>query len=187
MSRRVWLAAAAVGAAMLAFGSVQSTGALWSDSETVAGATIRTGSLSLSTGGGAGTAFTFDALTKNPVAVGQAVQAPLTITNTGTTALRFRLTAAGPSVTTPAGAAVTVSLQGATVTGPAACTAATAMGTAFPTFSSSAATTTVEGTPHTLAAGASQTWCIRTTLTTAPSSPSVTYRHVFSFGADQAE
>jgi hypothetical protein len=187
LSRRVRLAAAAVGAAMLAFGSVHSTGALWNDSVTVAGATVTAGSLSLATGSGAGTAFTFDALKKDPVTVGQIVQAPLIITNTGTTSLKFQLVNAGPKVVAPAGAAVTVSLQGAVLTGSTVCDGTTAMGSAFPNVSASAAATVVAGIPHTLSAGESQTWCVRSILTAAPSAPSVTYRHDFSFTAVQAE
>ncbi|AMY17930.1 MULTISPECIES: hypothetical protein [Nocardiaceae] len=189
MSRRVWTAAALTAAAGLTFASVQTTGALWRDSEAVPGSTIRAGSLSLSAGAGSGSTYTFAALAKNPVVADQAVQAPLTITNTGTAPLRFRLTNGGPAVTgtTSAGTTggVTVSLAGAVVTGAAACTPTTGMGSAFPTFTATAPTQAVAGVWQRLDRGASQTWCIRTTLTAAPTTGSVTYQHRFSFAVEQ--
>lgn len=186
MSRRVWTAAAVLAAAGLTFASVQTTGALWRDSEAVAGSTLRAGSLGLSTGAGSGSTYTFTALAKNPVLVNQAVQAPLTITNTGTAPLRFRLTNGGPTVTSAGTTGgVTVSLAGAVVTDAAACTVATGMGSAFPTFTATAPTQGVVGIWQRLDRGASQTWCIRTTLTAAPTTASVTYQHRFAFAVEQ--
>ncbi|MBY6435833.1 hypothetical protein HQ602_05505 [Rhodococcus kroppenstedtii] len=186
MSRRVWTAAALTATAGLTFASVQTTGALWRDSEAVPGSTIRVGSLSLSTGAGSGSTYTFAALAKNPVVVEQAEQAPLTITNTGTAPLRFRLTNGGPAVTSAGTTGgVTVSLAGAVVSGAAACTATTGMGSAFPTFTATAPTQAVAGVWQRLDRGASQTWCIRTTLTAAPTTGSVTYQHRFSFAVEQ--
>ncbi|MDQ1179082.1 hypothetical protein [Rhodococcus sp. SORGH_AS_0301] len=184
MPRKVWLGAAVVGAAALVFGSVQSTGALWRDDVTVAGATVRTGTLSLATGSPSGSDYVFSELTKNPVALNEAVQAPLVITNTGDTPLRFRLSAAGPAVST-ANAAATVSLAGAVLSSGATCSATTPMGTAFGTFTTSAPTTAVAPLWQSLAKGASQTWCIRTTLTQVTSTSAVAYTHRFAFAVEQ--
>ncbi|KIQ17023.1 hypothetical protein RU01_12290 [Rhodococcus sp. MEB064] len=174
---------AVVGAATLVFGSVQSTGALWRDQETVAGATVTAGTISLSTGSPDGTNYTFGALKKDPVALNEFVQAPLVITNTGDTPLRFRLASAGPVVSTT-GAGATVSLSGGVITD-GVCTSTTVLGSAFTTFSSSAPSTVATSPWQALPKGGTQTWCIRTVLTQVTSTSAVAYTHRFSFAVEQ--
>ncbi|MBM7415960.1 MULTISPECIES: hypothetical protein [Nocardiaceae] len=176
-SKVVLGAAAVVAAAALVGGSVQATGALWSDREQITSSSVTTGFLDLAPGTrSSGSVFTFAALQKSPVAVDQSVSALLVITNSGTSPLRFRLDSAGPTVSTP-GATVQVALSASVSpscgSGPSA----------FPAFTASSATTTAVGAPwQALAVDATTTWCVTTVLKSVIGAPSATYQHRFSFG-----
>lgn len=182
-TKRVWIGSAAAAVAVLIFGSVQTTDALWKDSAVSANQTVTAGRLALSSGSGAGPGYTFDALTGSLGLVGDFVQKPLTIVNTGTADLEYKLSAAGLSVS--AGPSVTVGLTGTVVSGAAACTATgTPVGTpAFTPFQTSATSMPVTSAPRSLLIGASEVWCIRSTLLAASTTASSTYTHLFSFGA----
>ncbi len=59
------------------------------------------------------------------------------------------------------------------------------MGTAFPTVTASTPSQAIAGSWQRLERGAVQTWCVRTTLTAAPTTGSVTYQHRFGFAVEQ--
>jgi hypothetical protein len=178
---RLLIAALVTVVVALSLAAVRSTGALWSGSAATGATTATTGQLKLVAGGGAGSTYQFPALTGSAILPGAQTQAPLVITNGGTTPLRYRLTAAGPEVSL--GPAVTVVLSGA-VGG--TCTAGPLTGTtAFPTTTTSASTTAIAGGWRSLVRGASDTWCIRTVLQSVSGAGSSTYSHLFTFATEQ--
>ncbi|WP_305094043.1 hypothetical protein [Prescottella sp. R16] len=69
--------------------SAQQTGALWSDTETLPGATITAGTLDIGVGAGS---FTLGSFGQTGLAVGGYSQTPLTVKNTGDVPTRYRLT-----------------------------------------------------------------------------------------------
>lgn len=165
----------------LSLAAVRSTDALWSDRATATSTTATTGQLKLVAGGGTGSTYQFPGLAGTGQLPGQQSQAPLVITNGGTTPLRYRLTAAGPQITS--GSAVTVTLSGA-VGG--TCTTGPLSGTsAFTTVDASAAGTAVVGGWRSLAKNASETWCIRSALKAVSGTGSSTYSILFTFGTEQ--
>ncbi|ATD71615.1 MULTISPECIES: hypothetical protein [Gordonia] len=180
--RGVLYAALAILVAVLLFGSVRTTGALWAEQADVSDTDITTGTIGLAPGTGGGSSFTFPALNGTNVIPGQAQQAVLTITNAGSTPLRFRLASAGPSVSTP-GATVTVNLSGAP--------GASCPGTGTPlTGAFTAQDTSSPGTGFTspwtpLAKSASTSWCVRAELVSVTGTQPATFTINFSFAAEQ--
>lgn len=162
--------------------SVRSTGAYWSEATTSTPGQITAGRLSLSTGAGANNTYTFPELTGTALLPNQFRQAPLAIVNTGTTALRYRLTPAGPQTATQS--TVKVTLAGA-VGG--TCTGSSGLGPtpAFTTLTAVAAPVAVTSNFRSLAPGSQETWCIRSTFVEVTGVQPATYTHVFSFRAEQ--
>ncbi|ASR04175.1 hypothetical protein RVF83_22555 [Gordonia rubripertincta] len=179
--RGILLAALAIVVAVLFFGSVRTTGALWAERRDVSSSNITTGTLGLAPGAGGGS-FTFPALNGSNVVPGQAQQAVLHVTNTGSTPLRFRLATAGPSVSTP-GATVTVNLSGAPASNcPGTGTPLTG---AFTAQDSSAPGTVFTSPWSPLAVGAVTSWCIRATLVSVTGAQPATFTITFGFAAEQ--
>ncbi|MDV7100249.1 hypothetical protein R4227_08915 [Gordonia amicalis] len=180
--RGIFLTALAILVAVLVFGSVRTTGALWAEQADGSDTDITTGTIGLAPGAGGGSSFTFPALNGTNVIPGQAQQAVLTITNAGSTPLRFRLASAGPSVSTP-GATVTVNLSGAPASScPGTGTPLTAAFTAQNTSSPG----TVFTSPWTpLAKSASTSWCIRAVLVSVTGTQPATFTITFDFAAEQ--
>lgn len=183
MSGRARLLTAALVAVVIALSlaAVRSTGALWSGSAATGATTATTGRLTLVAGGGSGSTYEFPGLAGSGILPGSQTQAPLTISNGGTTPLRYRLTAAGPQVSSGPGVTVVLSgaVGGACGTGPLGST------TAFPTVTTSASTTAAVGAWRSLARGASETWCIRSQLQSVAGAGSSTYSILFTFGTEQ--
>ena len=175
--------------AVLIFGSVQTTGALWRDQTDMGSdTTVHTGSLSLRPGSASGSSFEFAALSGTGLAPGDARQAELEITNTGTPPLKFTLATAGPTV--EGSGVVTVRLSGAKGSCPAA--EATDLSGAFKAANTSTATQTFvppppapPPPPQQLEPAESTTWCIRAKLVSVTGAPSATFRITFNFAADQ--
>ena len=189
-TKHVVIASAVAAVAVLAFGSVQTTGALWRDSEVRPAGVVTAATFSLAPGAGTDPNFTFAALAKPNITVGDFVQKPLTIVNTGTArnGLTYFLSKAGPSVS--AGPGVTVTLSGTVVPATSSCTDTnTPTGAAaFTPFDTASAATAATSSPRTLALGASEIWCIRSTLKAiAPVTPPAqsTFTISFAFRADQ--
>ncbi|MGO3328172.1 hypothetical protein [Gordonia sp. (in: high G+C Gram-positive bacteria)] len=179
----VLLAAAGVLVAVLIFGSVQTTGALWRDQTDMGSdTTVHTGSLSLRPGSGSGSSFEFAALSGQNLAPGDARQAELVISNAGTTPLEFALATAGPTV--EGTGVVKVRLSGARGSCPA--TAATDLSGAFVADDTTAVTHSFNSPPpQRLNPAESTTWCIRAKLVAISDAPSATFRIRFNFDADQ--
>ncbi|MCK8616409.1 hypothetical protein [Gordonia sp. C13] len=180
--RGVLFAALAIGVVVLLFGSVQTTLALWTAQADGPASDITTGTIGLAPGSGGGSSFTFPALNGTNVVPGQPQQAVLTINNTGSAPLRFRLASAGPAVST-SGATVTVNLSGAP--------ASTCPGTGTPlTGAFNAQNTSSPGTTFTsswtpLAKGATTSWCIRAELVSVTGTQPATFTIGFDFTAEQ--
>src|SRR5688572_30298146 len=89
MKSRLWLTL--VGTVVLvAMTTMSTTGAFWSDEAVVDAGTLPTGSLVLLAGGDP-EAYVFDALNAVNLAPGQSVRAPLTISNGGSTDMKYGL------------------------------------------------------------------------------------------------
>ncbi|AIY03644.1 hypothetical protein ART_4045 [Arthrobacter sp. PAMC 25486] len=101
--RKILLAAMAAAVLAVLFASAQGTAALWRAEGTLKPGSITTGSLSLAVGDGTSTSedFAFEDLNTSTLAPGGFVQAPLTISNTGTTALGYSLAGATSATTAP--------------------------------------------------------------------------------------
>ncbi|WP_448221552.1 hypothetical protein [Gordonia iterans] len=186
--QRVFLAALGVLVVALILGSVRTTGALWADQADGPVDDITTGTFGLSAGDGSDQTFTFADLAKENMADGDRVSKPLTLVNTGSTPLRFRLSSAGPTQIDPGTATVTMNLAG--TTGGACPESGAGTGTAV----FDAADTTSPGqtfvTPggwHALAQGAEVTWCITAMLvgTSGGGSDQITFKLLFHFDAQQ--
>ncbi|CAM3177391.1 hypothetical protein DFJ75_0981 [Williamsia muralis] len=173
----------------LSVAAVRSTGALWSDRATTGAATLNTGQLKLVAGTGSGTTYQFQALNGSGILTGQPIQAPLAITNSGSTPLRYKLNAAGPQVTTT-GHSVSVSLSGTVLPTGGSCGAGTMPGAAaFTAFTAGSSSQAATSSWRSLAKGATETWCIRSTLLTVngTGSPnfSTSFTVLFTFGSEQ--
>ncbi|SNT01660.1 hypothetical protein [Rhodococcoides kyotonense] len=185
----LWCAVAAAAVAAVAFGSVQSTGALWRAQTTAPGGTVAAGTFSLTARSGAdakSSSYVFANLkSSTPLLQNQFVQKPLVLENSGTTPMTVQVSSI--AVQLQSGAAVTVHLDGTVVASQAACT-----DTGTPTGTSAFSVDVTTGTPAALSGaatrlepGATQILCVRSTLKTVPAVQS-TYTHVFSFLAKQA-
>lgn len=95
MRKKVWGAIAVAVAAVAVFASSQQSLALWSDSASASGGTATAASVNLTVGTSAGTsaAYTLANLTTatTPVVPGNTVQAPLTVKNSGSDPLQWRM------------------------------------------------------------------------------------------------
>lgn len=179
---RYWAFAAAA-VVVVIFGSLQATGALWSDEEVIKGGTITSGTLDIRVGE-AGTevnGFTIAGLGSVNFRPNGFAQAPLSIRNSGSTPFLFRLqstTVSGP---------IPFTLTASTVAGTANCPATGAPTGPTVLYSGIAAGAQVPVAPaaRPLAPGANEVWCFRlTTSDQPPQSASSTV--TFSFRADQA-
>ncbi|OZG27104.1 hypothetical protein BH683_022045 [Williamsia sp. 1138] len=171
--------------AALSLAAVRSTDALWTDSASTDSATVITGQLKLVAGSGSGSIYQFAGLNGAGILPGDQRQAPLAITNGGSTPLRYRLNAAGPQVSTP-GSGVTLSLSGTVMAVGSTCGTGTLPGAAaFTTFTTSASGTAASSPWRSLAEGATETWCMRSTLQSVTGTGSATYTVLFAFGSEQ--
>ena len=100
MKNRLWLTFVG-GMVLVMLTSMSTTGALWRDEATVDAGAVTTGSLVLLVGGQP-EPYTFDALTTGNLTPGQAVRAPLTVSNGGTTDMTFGLTSVIATAVSPA-------------------------------------------------------------------------------------
>ncbi|MCF8589975.1 hypothetical protein [Gordonia liuliyuniae] len=181
-TRKVLLAAAGILVAVLIFGSVRTTGALWRDQQDGGSETqFHTGALELSPGTSSGSSFTFLALNGENLAPGDARQAELDVTNTGTTPLEFALDTAGPTV--QGSGVVTVRLSGAQGACPGAAT--TDLSGAFIAKDTAAASVGFNSSSRRLAPDETTTWCIRAKLVSVSGVASATFTITFHFAADQ--
>lgn len=104
MRQRLWLALA--GTVVLAIVAMTgTTGALWSEEASVDAGTVRTGNLELLAGGEPENYLMTD-LSSGNLAPGDAVHAPLAISNSGTTDLTYQLVGVAATGSTPAGDAL---------------------------------------------------------------------------------
>lgn len=166
--RKILLSALAAAVLVVLFASAQGTAALWRVEGTLNPGTITTGRLSLAVGTEASTVqdFAFAALDTSTLAPGGFVQAPLTISNTGTTDLGYSLSGAAPA-TTPQGAAdaalaAAVELAVHAIAGSAACTDGVAS-PGMPLYEGPLSAAGF-GTTRELLAEATETLCIRVAL-----------------------
>ncbi|WP_430331107.1 hypothetical protein [Rhodococcus sp. ACT016] len=97
-----WWALAAVPVVGLIFFSTQQTGALWSDTENLAGGTITAGTLDIGVGAGGTTssAYTLSNFGKAGLVEGGFSQTPLTVKNSGNVPMKYRLSGVTQSNTT---------------------------------------------------------------------------------------
>ncbi|MDR2280893.1 MAG: hypothetical protein LBE07_08590 [Gordonia sp. (in: high G+C Gram-positive bacteria)] len=174
--RNILFAALGMLVVSLLFGSLSTTFALWSDQQSSDATDVATGTIELSPGDGTGSAFAFPALNGTNVPVGGVSQANLTIKNTGTTPLRFRLRTAGPTVST-SGATVGVTLDGSVGACPGGPAAFTSQTVTSPTVFTSPWAGVVRG--------GQTVWCIRATLASATGTLPATYTISFAFDAEQ--
>lgn len=188
----LWWGIAAVTVAVLAFGSVQSTGALWRSQSTVPGGTVKAASFSLTASNGSDAKvqdYRFEDLkSSTPLLQGQFVQKPLVLTNSGTTPMTVQVSSI--AVQLQSGSALTVHVDGTVVENSTNCPATgNPVGTAaFSADIVSGQSATLSGAATRLVPGATQILCVRSTLKTGPT-PVTTiskYTHVFSFLAKQA-
>lgn len=182
---RLVVVAALSAVVALSLAAVRSTDALWTDKATTGPATVTTGQLKLVAGSGSGSTYQFAGLNGTGLLPGDQRQAPLAITNSGSTPLRYRLNAAGPQVST-SGSGVTLTLSGTVLAAGGTCGAGPLPGvTAFTTFVSSASGTGTTSPWRSLAKGATETWCIRSALKAVTGLGSATYTVLFTFGSEQ--
>lgn len=193
----MWLGIAVASVAVLAFGSVQTTGALWRDQETMNAGSVKAGTLTLFAGGDSTTTsqvFQFDNLAKTLIAPGEFGQGAMVLRNGGNVPLRFRvsrigLTLATVAPATPVQVAVDVRI-GTTV---AACTTTSApSGPSVVSVSASTSSPAIVpvGTPileQTIQANQAVVLCVRSTLVSASTSVSSSYRHEFTIVGEQVQ
>ena len=162
---------------LLGFGTLQVTDAAWSSSGSSAGATVSTGHLKI-TGTGQ-MALDVSGLTKSNMNTGDKVQIPLTVVNSSTIPVSYRLTGVVVKPgTTPPG----LDLRVSRVASEGACPTTGTLGTQGTQLYSGgilAASTTAT----TLAIGGTDVLCLTTTA--QPVSPGQSGQYVFTFRADQ--
>jgi hypothetical protein len=100
MKNRLWLTLVG-GMVLVMLTSMSTTGALWRDEATVDAGTVTTGSLVLLVGGQS-EPYTFSGLNAGNLTPGQAVRAPLTISNGGSANMTYSLTSVTASTVSPA-------------------------------------------------------------------------------------
>ncbi|EGD56934.1 hypothetical protein [Gordonia neofelifaecis] len=185
--RRLLIGALGVLVVSLILGSVYSTGAFWADAETWNPGTVETGTIGLDAHGSGGSSYTFPALQGANIAVGNVTEAPLTITNTGSTRIRYLLSAGGPMISTT-GSAVTVRLSGSV----GGCAGGSGdLSGAFPATDTTGPHTAIApGSPSSsdwkvLEIGASTTWCVRAMLKAVSGTQPAAYQINFDFAVGQ--
>lgn len=191
MSKRLKLALAAA-VALVLFMGMQGTAALWHARVQVTPGTITTGALGLAAGNDVASAqdYVFTELQTSSLTPGGFVQAPLTISNTGTVGLRYSLAKAQSATPAPTAAntaladAVVLSLQ--TVPQPPDCTASTPNNGTLVTKSKLGQASFAQ--TRGLAPGSSETLCVQLALPGgAPQAAAGgTVLLVLSFRGDQA-
>ncbi|MDI9902177.1 hypothetical protein QM716_20185 [Rhodococcus sp. IEGM 1409] len=193
MRKKVWGAIAVATAAVAVFASSQQSFALWSDSASAAGGVATAGNVNLTVGTSAGTsaAYTLSNLTTGatPLVPGNTVQAPVTVKNSGTDPLVWRMQSTtqltGFSLTTYAAANEAACPAGVNLAAPASAVvmATASMGASLQYPVSPAYM------PAALAGGGSYVLCLRlsvdgtATSTTAPSGATNTVTLTFQAGA----
>ncbi|MFF1555570.1 hypothetical protein ACFVX3_31575 [Rhodococcus erythropolis] len=169
MRNRILMAFTAAVVAMAVFGSMQSTGALWSDQKTVPGKTVTAGELNLTVAsdGIAHDNVDFADFAGTAMIAGDSVQSPLLVRNGGDIPLRVRLQSTEVSTSD-----VSLDLRVSLVASRAECSGTGApVGTAIydgPFLRTQAPS---GNTWRHLSVGASEVWCFRATLATMPSTP----------------
>lgn len=175
-----WWALAGASVLGLIFFSTQQTGALWSDTETIAGGdTVTSGTLDIAVGAG-GTAqsdYAFTALAKSGMTPGTFAQAPLTVHNSGNVAMRYRLQNGAQS-----NPAVPLALTVSSVASEGACPATGSPTGATPLYSGALVGAQMPAW-RSLAPGAAEVLCLRGGITeTAAQNASTTA--TFTFAAE---
>ncbi|WP_307073888.1 hypothetical protein [Arthrobacter pascens] len=162
---------------------MSTTGALWRNEATVDAGTVTTGSLVLLVGGQS-SPYTFTALSAGNLTPGQAVRAPLTVGNGGSTDMTYGLTSVTATAVTPADQKLAAALL-LTVTMDEVCGQAPSQGVVLLDRVPVNPSATFAGSP--LAPSSSETLCIEVALnanapiTAAAGTTSVT----FTFRGDQ--
>lgn len=118
MKNRLWLTLIG-GMVLVMLTSMSTTGALWRDEATVDAGTVTTGSLVLLVGGQPAV-YVFSALSAGNLSPGQAVRAPLVVSNGGSADMTYGLTSVTASAVTAADEALSTALL-LTVTADEAC------------------------------------------------------------------
>ncbi len=179
---RYW-ALAAASAVVLAFGSAQTTGALWSDEEVVGGGTITSGTLDIAVGpaGAEVNNYVLAALGSSSLGPNGYSQAPLSVRNVGSVPFVYRLqnTTLTGSVPLTLTATVVAAASNCPVLGPPS-------GAVTQLYAGTAAGAQAPSVPgsRSLAPGVNEVWCFR--LATNDNPPqSQTSTVTFSFRADQ--
>ena len=163
--------------------STSTTGALWHSQAAVDAGSIASGSLVLQVGGQEET-YVFTALNASSLVPGQSVRAPLTISNGGSTAMVYGLTAVTTAAAGAADEALAASLR-LTVTDDAACAAPQTQDAGLPFKVPLDPTATFTG--RELAPSSFETLCIEVELdANAPvSAASGSTTATFTFRGDQ--
>ena len=182
MKNRLWLTLVG-GMVLVMLTTMSNTGALWRNEATVDAGTVTTGSLVLLVGGQSAP-YTFSALSAGNLTPGQAVRAPLTVSNGGSTDMTYGLTSVTASAVTSADEELSAALL-LTVTVDEVCGEAPPQGVVLLDRLPINPSATFGGRP--LAPSSSETLCIEVTLdadapiTAAAGTTSVT----FTFRGDQ--
>lgn len=182
MTKRLWLILAGM-VVLVMLVSTSTTGALWNDQSTVDAGSVTSGSLTLLVGGQEET-YVFTSLNASNLVPGQAVRAPLNISNGGTTDMVYSLAAIATAAAGPADEALAASLR-LTVTDDAACSAPQTQDAGLPFQAPLDTTATFTG--RELAPSSSESLCIEVELdanapaTAASGSAAAT----FTFRGDQ--
>lgn len=182
MTKRLWLILAGM-VVLVMLVSTSTTGALWNDQSTVDAGSVTSGSLTLLVGGQEET-YVFTSLNASNLVPGQAVRAPLNISNGGTTDMVYSLAAIATAAAGPADEALAASLR-LTVTDDAACSAPQTQDAGLPFQAPMNATATFTG--RELAPSAFETLCIEVELdANAPiAAASGSTAATFTFRGDQ--
>lgn len=164
----------------LIFFSTQQTGALWSDTENLAGGTITAGTLDIGVGAGGTTssAYTLSNFGQTGMAEGGFSQTPLTVKNSGNVPMKYRL-----SGVTQSNTALPLTLDVWRVANEAACPA-----TGTPTGGTSLYSGNMNGASivswQTVQPNATEVLCLRGTVATGAGS-GVSSTTQFKFDASQ--
>lgn len=108
MKNRLWLTLVG-GMVLVMLSTMSTTGALWRDEATVGAGAVTTGSLVLLVDGQP-EPYTFEALSTGNLAPGQAVRAPLTVSNGGTANMAYALASATATFVSTADEALSAAL-----------------------------------------------------------------------------
>ena len=182
MKNRLWLTLVG-GMVLVMLTSMSTTGALWRDEATVDAGTVTTGSLVLLVDGQS-EPYTFSGLSAGNLTPGQAVRAPVTVGNGGSTDMTYGLTSVTASAVTAADEELSAALL-LTVTVDEVCGEAPSQGVVLLDRLPINPSATFAGRP--LAPSSSETLCIEVALdaeapnTAAAGTTSVT----FTFRGDQ--